>query len=1115
MRTSNPNILNFQEVQLFINGDNKASNTKIGNTLFSTAGVYQSVNLPLSTINDGVLTGNSYFHSGSAGSAIGRSFGINFNEYFSKYDMESVVVYNRSDSSSLYSRAIGCRIELLNTNDNVRVSSSEISSGKTYYRFDGDRIGDATLSSSGSTTAVINNSSNTESLTEVADLDTLDYLFSKVRVMRTSNLNYLNCHEIQLFINGVNKASNSYSVNTLFTTGGEFSNDYLLDNINDDVLIGASGNENVYSPRGDRRDVGNNFGINFNNYFSKYDIESVVYYNWNSTNVRIIRAIGLTIELLNKNDNVRVSSSEISSGKLYYRFDGPRIGDATLSSSASTTAVINDSSNTESLTEVTDLSTLDYLFSKMRLIRTQDNIYNIRIKELQLFINGENKASNTKFGLSYINTAGESNATNDITKINDNNVAYSDTNFISSSTDIGISVGINFNSYFSKYDIEAIVYYNLQDGVQQNNSDGLRFELLNVNDNIRFSSTSLTGKKFVLYSGPRIGDATTVTGRSSTQIIDMGDSQMEYPTEVADLGTLNYLFSKVRLMCTSNPNYFNFRELQLFINGDNKASDTNVGNTVFRTGGVSNGRNVDRVIDGDLSGSSIYHSLSLSIGDNCGVNFNTYFSKYDIESIVIYNRGQFNQRLIGVTIELLNTNDNVRVSSTEISLSKSYYRFDGPRISDGTLSTSASTTAVINDSSNTESLTEVADLSTLDYLFSKVRVIRTSNPNYLQALELQMFIAGDNKLFNANYDTFTTATTNAASGGVSMINNNDFTNNTANTFLSGSIHNNVGLSFGVNFNNSYFSKYDIESIVFYSRGTVGFNREVGLRIELLNTNNNIRVSSSEISSEKLYYRFDGDRIGDATLSSSASTIAVIDDSSNTESLSAYSINVITNLSNIVLYLDAANTNSYPGTGTTWTDLSGQSNNGTLINGPTYNSGNGGSLVFDGSNDYVSETSALSDSFLQGNWTISFWVNFDSIDTSTSGSTDRILLHHGSSAGNKGLHLVQRNSRIRLGLYSNDLQSSATVSVNTWYHITFTLNNTTRVKQIFINGSLDNSHTGSGAYTGTGSNTRIGGKVLTFGQHFDGKMSSVIAYSGVLTSSEIANNFDAFKGRYGL
>ena len=101
------------------------------------------------------------------------------------------------------------------------------------------------------------------------------------------------------------------------------------------------------------------------------------------------------------------------------------------------------------------------------------------------------------------------------------------------------------------------------------------------------------------------------------------------------------------------------------------------------------------------------------------------------------------------------------------------------------------------------------------------------------------------------------------------------------------------------------------------------------------------------------------------------------------------------------------------------------------------------------------------------------------------------------------------------MLNNDLQGSAIVSTNTWYHVTFTLNNTTRVKQIFINGSLDNSHTGSGAYTGTGGNTRIGGKVLTFGNTFDGKMASVIAYSEVLTSSQIADNYNAFKGRYGL
>ena len=58
------------------------------------------------------------------------------------------------------------------------------------------------------------------------------------------------------------------------------------------------------------------------------------------------------------------------------------------------------------------------------------------------------------------------------------------------------------------------------------------------------------------------------------------------------------------------------------------------------------------------------------------------------------------------------------------------------------------------------------------------------------------------------------------------------------------------------------------------------------------------------------------------------------------------------MNGLVLALDAANTKSYPGSGTTWTDLSGRGNTGTLTNGPTYSSANGGSIVFDGTNDYV-------------------------------------------------------------------------------------------------------------------------------------------------------------------
>jgi hypothetical protein len=64
------------------------------------------------------------------------------------------------------------------------------------------------------------------------------------------------------------------------------------------------------------------------------------------------------------------------------------------------------------------------------------------------------------------------------------------------------------------------------------------------------------------------------------------------------------------------------------------------------------------------------------------------------------------------------------------------------------------------------------------------------------------------------------------------------------------------------------------------------------------------------------------------------------------------------LATLQLYLDAGNASSYPGSGTTWTDLSGNGRNGTLTNGPTYSSANGGSIVFDGTDDFVQCTGSL-------------------------------------------------------------------------------------------------------------------------------------------------------------
>jgi hypothetical protein len=426
---------------------------------------------------------------------------------------------------------------------------------------------------------------------------------------------------------------------------------------------------------------------------------------YNRTN-NLTRAAGLRIELLNTNDNVCVSSSEISSGKLYYRFDGDRIGDATLSTSESTTAIINNSSNTETLTEVADLSTLSHLFSKVRVIRTSNADYT-QIREMQMFINGDNKLIETKPLNSLFNTMGEFNSSYLVENMNDGNLGlyilfHSANSAIG--TAIGGNVGVNLNSYFSKYDIESVVIYNRTNNLTR--AAGLRIELLNTNDNVCVSSSEISfGTGYYRFDGDRIGDATLSSSESTTAIIN-NSSNTETLTEVADLSTLDYLFSKVRVIRTSNANTTHLKEMQMFINGDNKLVKTKPLNSLFNTMGEFNSSPLENIIDGELN--NFFISSNAAIGGNAGVNLNSYFSKYDIESVVIYNFDAYASyyfKAIGLRIDLLNANDTARVNSSIIQFGNYYYRFDGPRIGNATLSTSESTTAIINSPGNTESLT--------------------------------------------------------------------------------------------------------------------------------------------------------------------------------------------------------------------------------------------------------------------------------------------------------------------------------------------------------------------------------------------------------------------------
>ena len=228
----------------------------------------------------------------------------------------------------------------------------------------------------------------------------------------------------------------------------------------------------------------------------------------------------------------------------------------------------------------------------------------------------------------------------------------------------------------------------------------------------------------------------------------------------------------------------------------------------------------------------------------------------------------------------------------------------------------------------------------------------------------------------------------------------------------------------------------------------------------------------------------------------------------------YNPSIVTD--NLVFCLDAANTKSYPGSGTDWKDLSGQGNNGTLTNSPTYvPNSNGGYFDFDGTDEYINANTALPDSFFQGNSTISFWIYFNTIDSDSQGQA---VLHHGTNSNANGFHIMQRDSKIRLSLWGPSLTSASTFSASTWYNLTITHNNTTNACVIYINGSLDASDTLSATYTGSGNNCRIAGPIIEGGVYhdeLDARIAQVLCYDKILTAAEVLQNYNAHKGRFGL
>jgi hypothetical protein len=210
---------------------------------------------------------------------------------------------------------------------------------------------------------------------------------------------------------------------------------------------------------------------------------------------------------------------------------------------------------------------------------------------------------------------------------------------------------------------------------------------------------------------------------------------------------------------------------------------------------------------------------------------------------------------------------------------------------------------------------------------------------------------------------------------------------------------------------------------------------------------------------------------------------------------------------LVLALDAGNTKSYTSGSTTWYDKSGNANNGTLTNGPTFSSANGGSIVFDGTNDYVSCGNPSIFQINQG--TISAWVKI-----SSPGSDYKGII---TKQSNYGLFI---QDGILVTYDWGNISSRTTginISDNTWKYtaMTFTTNTGSPSNNaiIYLNGT--SVLTTTIKFSGNTVELQIGNGGPSSSQFISGNIAGASLYNRALSSAEVLQNFNATRGRYGI
>jgi hypothetical protein len=226
-------------------------------------------------------------------------------------------------------------------------------------------------------------------------------------------------------------------------------------------------------------------------------------------------------------------------------------------------------------------------------------------------------------------------------------------------------------------------------------------------------------------------------------------------------------------------------------------------------------------------------------------------------------------------------------------------------------------------------------------------------------------------------------------------------------------------------------------------------------------------------------------------------------------------NIVTD--GLVLALDAANPRSYVSGSSTWNDLSGNNNSGSLVNGPTFSSENGGSIVFDGANDYIECGNPSSLTLIAGttNLTISGWVNFSVYSGSSGPQNYSVVTNYGNYTTTIWLVENPGNTlRFRVVAGGADVSVSDTSIhlLNTWYYFVGTYDGSNM--KIYMNGSLKNTRAQTGTLSAANGTMRIGA-YEGGGYCLKGNVALTQVYNRALSASEILQNYNAQKSRYNL